>query len=85
MLEWNQGATNVWVTLLGDPVDSLLLTHTEGTLTMGQAYKFRLTAENAHGWGAVSAETTIIASELPAIMPTVTTSNDGTNVKIVWD
>jgi hypothetical protein len=47
-------------------------------------YKFRVRAKNAINWGPYSSEVTFIPAEAPSTMASLTTSNDGTNVKIMW-
>jgi hypothetical protein len=87
-LEWDAGTTGgaggqVWSYLSGHTVRSLTTTFTISSgLTAGQAYLFRLKAENVYGWGPASTQTTVYAAGLPSQPSTVTTTVMGTNIRI---
>jgi hypothetical protein len=87
-LEWDAGTTGgaggqVWSYLSGHTVRSLTTTFTISSgLTAGQAYLFRLKAENVYGWGPASTQTTVYAAGLPSQPSTVTTTVMGTDVRI---
>jgi len=80
---WDQGTTS-WTDLQGVSSDSTLTSYTLNSLTLNQAYQFRVRAKNAIGLGAYSNDVTITPSDVPSIMPTVTTSNSATYLKIDW-
>jgi len=83
--EWDKG-TATWEELTGFTSNSLAtsFTVTSGVVG-GTTYSFRVTAKNAHGWGTVSATTSIKAAGVPDSMAAVTTSVQGTtDVRISW-
>lgn len=73
-LEYDQGSGEPaggasWSSLVGSPSASLLLTYTlngAGVVTGGQAYQFRVRANNPLGWGPWSTITVVWASAAPA-------------------
>ncbi len=85
-LEWDAGTSGAtWTTLLGVNPTSLSQTYTiTNDITSGTTYKFRYKAQNIHGWGADSAEVSIIAAEVPQTMSAVTITNQDTNVRFSW-
>lgn len=50
----------------------------------GQVYKFKYRANNIHGTGPYSAETSIQAASIPEPITQITTNNSGTNVLVTW-
>ena len=85
-LEWDQGlgGTTNFVELVGDTTPYTSLSYSKSGLTPGQAYQFRLRAENALGWGSYSSVTTMTPSAAPSQMVAVTTTVVGANVQITW-
>lgn len=53
-------------------------------LVGGQAYLFRLQAENVYGWGPNSTDTLVYAAGVPAQPPPAVTAINGANVRITW-
>lgn len=94
-VEWDQG-TGTWLpddlatayvgnaALVGDPVPDTSLSYSKSGITAGQAYRFRLRANNALGWGLVGPELAVTPSSSPDIMATVTTSVEAVNLRLVW-
>ena len=50
----------------------------------GTGYRFRATAHNVHGWGPVSTEALVYATDVPAQPATVTTTASTSNIEIAW-
>jgi hypothetical protein len=65
-LEMYNTATTSWSELVGDTTAFTGLTYTKTGLTVGTDYRFRLRAENVHGFGPYTDEVTIRADEVPA-------------------
>ena len=76
----------IWTDLLGYPVDELDLSFgVVDSIDVGETYLFRYRARNVHGWGEFSDNLEFIAASIPDVPTTVVTSNEGTDIKIVWD
>jgi hypothetical protein len=83
-LEWNQGIDS-WVSLIGDPSDSLALSFTvTNSVVAGNKYSFRLRAKNLHGWGPYSELMQAIPSWIPSQMTAASLTIENIYVKIAW-
>jgi hypothetical protein len=85
-LFWDAGSSGAdWYPLLGDTVATLVTQFTvTSSLVGGQAYLFRLQAENVYGWGPYSTDTLIYAAGVPAAPPAAVTAISGTDASITW-
>ena len=85
-LQYDAGSGGTtWVDLLGNPTNSLALTYTfTGSITAGKTYNFRMRVLNLQGWSSYSDMTPVIAASVPGSPSSITTSYDGSNVKIAW-
>jgi hypothetical protein len=76
----------IWTDLLGYLDDETDLSFgVVDSIDVGEAYLFRYRARNTHGWGEFSDNLEVIAASSPAVPNTVVTSNEGTDIKIVWN
>ena len=83
-LEWKQPGETVFQDLIGSSGDNLNRAITVST-NPGESYVFRYRISNVFGWStAYSPEVTIISAMPPDTPATVTTSIEGSYVKIVW-
>ncbi len=87
-LQWDGGSNGVdWYDLQGEDgfFDTALTYLKIGGLTAGNAYQFKVRANNVHGWGPFSIPTTIKAATQPdrPSPPVLTITN--VLVKISWD
>lgn len=73
-----------WDEVVGDASDFTLLTYAVTTLTTGTDYRFRVRAENLHGFGEYSDEVVVRADDTPAQIDPVTTTVDGQFVTVAW-
>lgn len=83
-LEWDQG-TDTFVSLIGDPANSLAVTYQVSSLMIGSPYKFRVRARNTHGWGPYSNTITMVPAGVPDIPSPVSTAIDNVYVRFSWD
>ena len=84
-LEWDQG-TDSFISLIGDPSNSLATTYYVSDLSTGTPYTFRLIAKNTHGWGTVYSDTlTVIPAGPPNAPDPVSTEIDNIYVRFTWD
>lgn len=85
-LQFDQGTAGTsWTDLIGNPTDSLALTHTvTGAIEAGRTYYFRLRVKNLQGWSSYSAQAPVIAASVPGAPQSVTTSYSGSKVRITW-
>jgi len=89
-LEWDAASGGAaWESLQGGPEPgdySLLTSHTVSgpAITPGTSYQFRVSAHNAHGWGAASAAATVVAAATPDAPDAPVTSIENIYVKIAW-
>ena len=85
-LLWDAGtggaAATALVGLVSDYTQTSYLVSISGA--PGSTYKFKLRPKNLYGLGADSSEVSIIASDVPSQMQVVTTSIQGTSVRIQW-
>jgi hypothetical protein len=84
-LEWDAG-TGTWADVVGHTSSYLGTTYSITTgVVAGSSYRVRVSAYNAHGYGAYSPELTILAAAVPAktSAPTTTISNQ-VDVTISW-
>lgn len=87
-LQWDSGSSGATFTDLVGFTSHYLGTSfivTTG-VTAGTTYKFKVRAQNAHGWGVFSVVKDVLATTFPEQMNAVTTSiqNSGLNVRIQW-
>jgi hypothetical protein len=86
-LEWDAGTAGVtWSDVVGHTASYLGTDYTITTgVVAGVSYRLRVSAYNAHGYGAYSPEVTIVASAVPDRAGAPTTVISGaTNVAIAW-
>lgn len=82
-LEWDQGSSP-FVSLIGDPANSLALTYTITGLATGLPYRFRLRARNIHDWGQYSNTVTVVPAGPPDTPASVSTVIDNIYVRFSW-
>jgi hypothetical protein len=83
-LDWDQG-TGTWAEVVGAASAYTAVTHTKTTgFTAGSTYKFRVRAQNAHGWGPYSPTLTVVPAAAPATMAAVAITVDNVYAKIAW-
>jgi hypothetical protein len=78
--------TSTWDEVVGEAISHpyTSLSFTKTGLTVGTDYKFRVRAENVHGFGDYSDEVVIRADDKPSKMNAVSTVVNGLNVVITW-
>ena len=70
-LYWDNGSGTTNIAL----IDSLVTSHTVTSLTGGTTYKFKVRSQNIYGYGAFSNELSVVASDVPDEMATITTAS----------
>lgn len=86
-LQWDAGSNGgTWSDLIGLTSNYVSTTfYVTSGLTAGTSYQFKVRAKNAYGYGDYSSPTTIVASDKPGQMSTVTTAvYSDTYVRISW-
>jgi hypothetical protein len=83
-LEWDQAADS-WISLVGEstPYTGLTYTVSDG-VQPGELTKFRLRAQNAHGWGPYSDVMEAVTSWIPSQPLAVVVTIENIYVKLRW-
>lgn len=84
-VSWDAGTGgSSWTALRGYSSPDTSTTFTTTSVTAGDAYQFRLRAQNALGWGAYGPTLSVIPSSVPDQMAAAVTSVQSVYAKLTW-